>query len=62
MSNLEIKKHKLTNQNLLYKRGDHKTVATYYILDNNLNKIPDGLNIHGNTRYKVAVCQSKNII
>ncbi len=55
-----IKTHKKTKQRLLLKKG-RGIVSTFYLLDENDNKIKDGLNVYGKPYYKVAVCRSKNI-
>lgn len=56
-----IKTHKLTNQRLLFKRGN-SGVSTMYLLDENDNKIQDGFNVKNEPYYKVAVCLNKNLI
>lgn len=60
--------HKKTKQRLLLKKsGD--LVSTYYVLDNNLNKILDKnefgkewFNVNGNKVYKTAICHNENVI
>lgn len=55
-----IKTHKETNQTLLTKRAG-SVVSSFYLLDNNNNKIKDGVNVHGLTSYKTVVCLNKSV-
>ena len=57
----QIRKHRLTGQTLLLKKYG-SNVSSYYLLDENKNKIKDGLNIMKKQHYKVVVCLNKNML
>ena len=55
-----ITTHKITNQRLLFKRGN-SLVSTLFVLDGEDNKIKDGYNVKGDTNFKTVVCLNKNL-
>ena len=55
-----INNHKITKQRLSIKRVG-SLVSSFYLLDDNNNKIKDGLNVYGLTHYKTVVCLNVNI-
>lgn len=57
---METITHNLSKQKMQFlKKGE--VVSTLYILDENGNKIPDGLNAKGELTYQRAVCLNKNL-
>jgi len=56
-----IKTHKITGQRLLLKKSG-SLVSTFFILDENDEKIPDGRNCKFEPCFKISVCLNKNII
>ena len=56
-----IFQHVLTQQLLQVKRA-FAGVFTLYLLDDDLNKIEDGLNADGSVYYKIVVCSKSNLV
>ena len=52
--------HKVTGQRMSLRRpGD--SVSIYNVLDDQGNKIPDGISCRGDQSYKTAVCLTSNL-
>ena len=58
----QIKIHKLTKTSLLIVKVYGSSVAKCFVLDNQGNKIEDGVDGLGNTMYKIAICQAKYLV
>lgn len=63
-----IHTHKRTGQRLLFIRGNN-LVSSLYVLDKHDKKIVETngkgrvlLDIYGNTRYKIAICLTDNLM
>lgn len=52
--------HNLTGVNLLLKKK-YKKVSSFYLLDDNLNKIENGFNCNREKHFKIRICLNKNV-